>query len=363
MERKTFRFELKSLDEAGIFEGYGSVFGVRDDVNDIVEKGAFRKTLLERAHRIKIFYQHDVFLPIGKPVELREDDVGLYIKGQLALKTFWGKETYELMKAGVMSELSIGYDPILATVDGDGVRHLKELKLYDVSPVAIAAHPSAIVTMVKSKIGSEDQAAATGIEGKPFAGYEDFDDCVRQNQDKDDPEAFCAWLENQTTKEWPEGVSSDVVARAIRFKEAVEGRGQYEEPVRLRDQIAQEMFGKPFGELTDAEKWQVHDEATTRRGNGETSQGGQPSEDSHSDQVEIGITVAMKAIDTARIELKEGRVLSKRNKDLIEQAVEALQALLEAADQVEKSALAGDIAALRQRAKILEAEIMLQRVT
>ena len=31
----------------------------------------------------------------------------------------------------------------------------------------------------------------------PFAGYETFDDCVSDNQDKDDPEAFCAWLEKE----------------------------------------------------------------------------------------------------------------------------------------------------------------------
>jgi hypothetical protein len=31
----------------------------------------------------------------------------------------------------------------------------------------------------------------------PFAGYDDFDDCVRQNSDLDDPAAYCAWLERQ----------------------------------------------------------------------------------------------------------------------------------------------------------------------
>lgn len=28
--------------------------------------------------------------------------------------------------------------------------------------------------------------------------YEDFEDCVRQNQDKDDPEAYCGWLMSET---------------------------------------------------------------------------------------------------------------------------------------------------------------------
>lgn len=34
-------------------------------------------------------------------------------------------------------------------------------------------------------------------EEKAFAGYADFDDCVAQNQDKDDPEAYCAAIQAQ----------------------------------------------------------------------------------------------------------------------------------------------------------------------
>ena len=41
------------------------------------------------------------------------------------------------------------------------------------------------------------------VAGEPFAGYTDFDACVADNQDKDDPEAFCAWLHNQATGDWP----------------------------------------------------------------------------------------------------------------------------------------------------------------
>ena len=32
---------------------------------------------------------------------------------------------------------------------------------------------------------------------KPFAGFEDFDACLRENADKEDPEAFCAWLQEE----------------------------------------------------------------------------------------------------------------------------------------------------------------------
>jgi len=37
----------------------------------------------------------------------------------------------------------------------------------------------------------------------PFADYKDFADCVSKNQDKSDPDAFCAWLHKQTTGKTP----------------------------------------------------------------------------------------------------------------------------------------------------------------
>ena len=78
-EYEAFKFELESTNESGEFSGYAAVFGNRDDGDDIIEKGAFAKTIINDFDRIKILSQHDDFeLPIGKPLELREDDKGLY---------------------------------------------------------------------------------------------------------------------------------------------------------------------------------------------------------------------------------------------------------------------------------------------
>lgn len=38
---------------------------------------------------------------------------------------------------------------------------------------------------------------------KPFADYDDFDSCVSDNQDKEDPEAYCAQIHYNATGEWP----------------------------------------------------------------------------------------------------------------------------------------------------------------
>lgn len=67
-ERKAFKFNLESIGEGGEFSGYAAVFGSVDSGGDVIEKGAFTKTILEDFDRIKILSQHqNEDLPIGKP--------------------------------------------------------------------------------------------------------------------------------------------------------------------------------------------------------------------------------------------------------------------------------------------------------
>jgi hypothetical protein len=150
MEQKTFKFEIKSVnEETGIFESYGATFSnVADSYNDVIEKGSFVKTLQEGGKRVKILFNHNVNEPIGKPLEMKEDEHGLWVKGKLSLGVQRAREVLALMKDGVINEMSIGYDTILSTVI-DGVRHLKEIRLWDVSPVTFAANPEARIMSVK----------------------------------------------------------------------------------------------------------------------------------------------------------------------------------------------------------------------
>lgn len=158
-ETKDFTFEIKELnEEKRIFEGYASVFGNVDAYGDIVQKGAFKKTINERKDKIKILWQHNPTQPIGKLSEAKEDNIGLKIKGKIS-KTEKGDEVLQLMKDGVIDELSIGYNTIKKDYDDDGNRLLKEIKLFEVSPVTFAANPLAGVTSVKSledKINQKD---------------------------------------------------------------------------------------------------------------------------------------------------------------------------------------------------------------
>jgi len=150
MEIKSFPFEVKSVDEdAGTFEGYASVFGNVDDYGDIMMPGAFTKTLLERADRVKVLWQHDPWTPIGKPIEMREDKAGLYTKSKIS-QTQAGRDALTLLRDGVVNELSIGYRTIKENRREDGTRELLEVKLYEYSLVTWAANDLAVVTGVKS---------------------------------------------------------------------------------------------------------------------------------------------------------------------------------------------------------------------
>lgn len=150
-EYKTLLFDMDEYDEEqGIFSGYGAVFGNIDDGGDIIEPGAFTKTIAEGWERVKILALHnDAWLPIGRPIEIREDAKGLYIKAKVS-DTAMGRDIKVLLKDGVLNELSIGYDPIVFDYDETGIRHLREVKLWEVSIVTWAMNPEATITGYKA---------------------------------------------------------------------------------------------------------------------------------------------------------------------------------------------------------------------
>jgi len=155
MKTKQFRFKLdaSSITEAGHFAGYASIFGQLDSYGDIVDKGAFKKTIKDRK-RVKLFWSHDAFIPAIGYVELAEDDKGLKVTdGQLYLDIDRAREAYINMKNETLDGLSIGYNVIKESTDrATNERHLKEVVLWEVSLCNFQACPGAVITDIKSKI-------------------------------------------------------------------------------------------------------------------------------------------------------------------------------------------------------------------
>jgi len=154
-ELKAYEDEEEENKEYGEFEGYGSVFGNKDLGNDVIEKGAFAKSLRRRkAKGVKLLYQHKSDMPIGVFDEIKEDEHGLVVKGRLALKTQAGAEAYELLKMGALDGLSIGFrvNPKEVSYDKRGnKRIIKEVDLMEVSLVTFPMNPQATVRSVKGE--------------------------------------------------------------------------------------------------------------------------------------------------------------------------------------------------------------------
>jgi len=140
--------ELSDYDEKNsLVKGYGSYFGNKDADNDVIAKGAYQKTIKENGERVKYLYQHNMMQPIGKMKELYEDDRGLVFVAEVP-RTSLGKDVIELMKAGVITENSVGILPIQKEDKGD-YRELKEVKLFEISAVTLAANDMAKIMDVK----------------------------------------------------------------------------------------------------------------------------------------------------------------------------------------------------------------------
>lgn len=150
LEYKSIPFELKEMVsvEGGGWEisGYASTFGGNPDAyGDVIAAGAFVDSI---AHRpTKFLFEHSE--PIGKQLDIREDDKGLFGRWSI-VDTTTGTDAYKLAKAGVLDSLSIGYMTLEADYREDGVRVLRKVDLFEVSAVAIPANVNAVITDVKT---------------------------------------------------------------------------------------------------------------------------------------------------------------------------------------------------------------------
>jgi HK97 family phage prohead protease len=143
-------FKAVGDEDSGEFEGYGSVFGVIDSYNEVVDKGAFADSLAKNGLP-KLLLQHSTWMVGGIYLEAREDERGLYVKGQLNLKVNAAREAYELLKQGALTGLSIGFRTLEEEINREtGITHLKRVKLYEVSIVTFPANEAATISAVKS---------------------------------------------------------------------------------------------------------------------------------------------------------------------------------------------------------------------
>lgn len=146
------KLDLKKVTEDGEFEGYGAVFNNVDVANDIILPGAFTGSIRDKGvNSIKMLFQHDPAMPIGKWIEIKEDTHGLFVKGKILQSISRGAETLAMLKEGIVDGLSIGFRTIKSVwEEGSDFRQLLEVDLWEVSVVTFPANPKARVDTVKT---------------------------------------------------------------------------------------------------------------------------------------------------------------------------------------------------------------------
>jgi len=151
LETKLAGLALDQVDNDGSFSGYASLFGEVDLGRDIIEPGAFAKSLKARGTSgIRMLWQHDANEPIGVWTLIREDARGLYVEGRLAKGVPRARDALELMRARALDGLSIGFRTVRARKEAQtGIRRIIEADLWEISVVTFPMQPAARIASVK----------------------------------------------------------------------------------------------------------------------------------------------------------------------------------------------------------------------
>jgi HK97 family phage prohead protease len=338
MEYKIAPTEWKATGDKGEYEGYYSVIGNEDDGKDVVEPGAFVKTIGERGKRVKVFYMHDWTKLIGPPPSvLREDQHGLYAAGHFTLNSFWGKEAWELMKDGALTEGSFGYEPIKFDFDDNGVRHLRELKLFEISPVPLGMNALTEIRAVKAAMLRELKAAIPPKE-TPMA------------------DEGTAWDAAAVLREVEGAQKLRLIHAWVDADGDPEVKASYKLPHHLADgrvvwrgvaASGAALMGARGGvAIPDSDAPGVKRHLALHYRQFEKTP---PWEES------AGLDTYVEALEAITRELKEGRVLSSASKEKVEGAISAMQAAMEALNALLEAAVPpkmADVAALARRVRL-----------
>lgn len=125
-------------DASGIITVAANAFGNIDSDRDISMPGSFQRTIKENFPRLKWFLNHNREQLLGVPLEAKETDAYLQVRGQLNMKKQISRDTWEdyrlYAEHGLSLEHSIGVDAIKFIEDRENnVRKVTEWKWWEYS--------------------------------------------------------------------------------------------------------------------------------------------------------------------------------------------------------------------------------------
>lgn len=173
IEYKSFEIKAVGYDEKTnelFVSGHAAIFNVEDSLNpswnpelktwvmakDVIHNGAFDKTISERKNRIKFCRNHNLENPVGKPIEIKEDEIGLFTHSRVSD----AEDDLKIkIREEIFTEMSIGYIVTKCEFkqlqDATFIRDIYEMQLIEYSIVTLARHEDAKITELKGLIDAE----------------------------------------------------------------------------------------------------------------------------------------------------------------------------------------------------------------
>ena len=163
LESKTIDLHTSNEVE-GKVEAVFSVFNEIDSDGDVVLPNSIKSGYGDAG--VAMVWAHDWKRPIGRGEIVQDGDRAMF-KGQFIMDTQEGRDAFATVKAmGDLQQWSFGYEVLDSengTFQKDGsstdARYLKELKVWEVSPVLVGANQNTYTVGVKEK--SEDNSGLT----------------------------------------------------------------------------------------------------------------------------------------------------------------------------------------------------------
>jgi len=212
LKKSTFIFKSINIHDPNerIFSGWGSVEIIdrQGDIIPIKEFEPVMKILMRRGAPIVDSHSNH---KVGEIISYKfrdneKGERGLYLTAKIYKDYPTDNEVWEGIKNGDYAGFSLGgkAGEKIPICNREGCYNVvKDIEVWEFSVVEKPANQKSLIDHV-NKLAKSDNVIYIVKNGyiiqKPFAGYENFDECVAQNRDKDKAEAYCGTIKYRVEK-------------------------------------------------------------------------------------------------------------------------------------------------------------------
>lgn len=145
-QRLDFEVRFAPPSEDGTVEGVAVTFNRVDRYRTTFDQRAFSTA----RQSLPLLWAHNAAEVVGSTRSITVTPEGLKINGRLNLEVQRAREVRSMLLAGDVGGLSIGFSTRKDERRANGVRHVTEAELHEVSFVAFPAVPGSMVTSVRT---------------------------------------------------------------------------------------------------------------------------------------------------------------------------------------------------------------------